>query len=108
MPREHQMCITLIGEIFLEFLRNGCERLLFTRKQAGFRTSASWSIGREEHAPHQKSARLNRSHNAKSNSLCLSSAAIVGCIQGVGDCLIHRAWIGFLRSDSEIAGARVL
>src|SRR5215469_18780533 len=102
------MRITVIGEIFLEFLCNRFECLLFTRKQGCFRTSTSWSIGREEYAPHRKSARFNGSHNAKSNSLCLSSAAVVGCFQRVGDCFIHWAWTRLLRSDSQIATARVL
>src|SRR5215469_13074205 len=102
------MGVSFISEIFLEFLRNGFERLLFTRKQGGFRTSASWPIGRKEYAPHRKSTRLNRAHNAKSNGLGLSSAAIVGCFQCVGNCLIHRAWIRLLGTDNQIAPARVV
>src|SRR5215469_17128363 len=102
------MRITVIGEIFLEFLCNGFECLLFTRKQGCFRASASWPIGREKYTPHKKSAWLNRSDNVKSNSLCLRSAAIVSRLQRVGDCLVDRAWICLLRNDSQIAAARAL
>src|SRR5258708_37976966 len=108
MSREHKMRVTLIREIFLEFLRNRLERLLFTWKQGCLRTSSSWPIGRKEYAPHRKSARLNRPHNAKSDGLRLDSAAVVGCLQRVGDCLVHWPWIGLLRSQRESAAARGL
>src|SRR5260370_19735612 len=108
MSREHEMRVTLISEVLLEFLRNSLKCLLFTRKQGCFRTSSSWPIGRKEYAPQRKSARLNRSHNAKSNGLRLDSAAVVGCLQRVGDCLVHWAWIGLLRSKRQRAAARGL
>src|SRR5260370_7964165 len=93
MSREHEMRVTLISEVLLEFLRNSLKCLLFTRKQGCFRTSSSWLIGRKEYAPQRKSAWLNRSHNAKSNGLRLDSAAVVGRLHRVAYFLFHSACI---------------